>query len=378
MIVLSYLSLLLLGWLDNGRSPFFPDVIHDLDLNAIQGALFFATTSLLSYLTGFFNDRLLKKMSSLQILQISSVIMGLGYFLISRAPSFPLLLGGSVVFGLGYGVLTFIQNVIIQEWAPQALRRRIFVGLHSMFGMAALLAPLSASAFIGFGMNWRSAFLFLSTLPVILAFASWKWFQHPPKKDHSHDVSVTAHDLSKRALWGAALSVAFHMFGEIGVSTRFVLLLRTVYEETPETANMYLAIFFVLYLSARVVFALLDFRHLSNKRVMITSASASAVILILSLSTHHPHWMIFSGLTMAPFYPVGMNFLAESFGAKHAARALSFGIALCSLTTVILHFTLGVLTDFFGLEHALWLAPIGLVLCVAFLSRQVDNPSPAH
>lgn len=377
MIGLSYLSLLLLGWLDNGRSPFFPDIIHDLKLNAIQGSLFFAVTSLVAYLTGFFNDRILRKMSSLEILQWSSVVMGVGYVLISIAPNFPLLLCGSAVFGLGYGVLTFIQNVIIQEWAPPAWRRRIFVGLHSMFGMAALLAPLSASAFIDFGWNWRHAFFFLSTLPVILAFASWKWFRPPAAKDHTRDVIVTASDLSRLALWGAALSVAFHMFGEIGIETRLVLLLRSVYGESPERANMYLAIFFVLYLTARLVFALLDFRHLSNKWVMMTSASASAVILTLSLATHHPHWMIFSGFSMAPFYPVGMNFLAESFGPRHAARALSFGIALCSLTTVILHFTLGVLTDFLGLEQALWLAPAGLLLCVVFLS-QVDNSPAAH
>jgi len=378
MIALSYLSLLLLGWLDMGRSPFFPDVIQDLGLNAIQGSLFFAVTSLISYFIGFYNDRLLKKLSSLQMLQIASVILGAGYFLISLAPSFPVLLCGSAVFGIGYGVLSFVQNVIIQEWAPQAIRRRLFVGLHSMFGMAALLAPLSASAFISFGWNWRNTFLFLSVLPVLLAFASWKWFQHPPKKDHSQDIPVTGGDLSRLALWGAALSVAFHMFGEIGVETRLVLLLRSVYGETPERANMYLAIFFVLYLSARVVFALLDFRHLSNKRLMIASASGSTLILVASLLTHHPHWMIFCGLTMAPFYPIGMNFLAESFGAKHAARALSFGVALCSLTTVILHFTLGVLTDLFGLEPALWLSPAGLVLCVAFLSRQVDNSARAH
>lgn len=378
MIALSYISLLLLGWLDMGRSPFFPDVIQDLSLNPIQGSLFFAVTSLISYFIGFYNDGLLKKMSSLRMLQIGSVILGVGYFLISRAPSFPVLLCGSAVFGVGYGVLSFVQNVIIQEWAPSAIRRRLFVGLHSMFGMAALLAPLSASAFISFGWNWRGTFLFLSALPVILAFASLKWFRHPPKKDHSQDVPVTGHDLSRLALWGAALSVAFHMFGEIGVETRLVLLLRSVYGETPERANMYLAIFFMLYLAARVVFALLDFRHLSNKWVMIASASGSTVILVLSLLTHHPHWMIFSGLTMAPFYPVGMNFLAEAFGAKHAARALSFGVALCSLTTVVLHFVLGILTDLLGLEKALWLAPAGLVLCVVFLSRQVDNPSAAH
>lgn len=372
MIGLSYLSLLLLGWLDNSRSPFFPDIIQTLELSAVQGSSFFAVTSLVSFLTGFFNDRLLKRVSSLQLLQVSSAILGLGFFLIAEAPSFTFLLLAAAIFGLGYGTLNFSQNVIVQEWAPAAYKRRIFLGLHSMYGIAALLAPLSASGFMIAGWQWRKAFLVLSLLPVVLAFVSRKLFRNPPKSvGMAKEIHVSTSDLSGTALWIAALSVAFYMFGEIGVSTRLVLLLRTTYGQNPETANTYLALFFVLLLLGRLVFALLDFRHLSNRYVMIASAGSSAIILSLSLGLHHPFWLPFSGITMAPFYPVGMNYLAETFGTRHAARALSFGIALCSLTTVILHFSVGVLTDFFGLEHALWLAPAGLCVCVLFLCRPV-------
>ena len=56
---------------------------------------------------------------------------------------------------------------------------------------------------------------------------------------------------------------------------------------------------------------------------------------------------------MAPFYPVAMNHLTELFGSRHAPRALAFGIGLCSLMVVIMHVTIGVATDYFGLRNAL-------------------------
>jgi MFS family permease len=364
--------MLFLGWLDNARSPFFPDIIHSMQLNPIQGSLFFAITSLISFSMGFFNDRLLKHVSSLQLLQAASALLGLGFFLMAWSPNFILLLLSAAVYGLGYGSLNFSQNVIIQEWAPSAYKRRIFVGLHSMYGIAALLAPISASAFYTIGWPWRKAFLMLSVLPVALAFISRRAFAHPPKSQGiAQEVHVSAGDLSRSALWIVALSVAFYMFGEIGVSTRIVLLLRTEYAQSPETANTYLAIFFGLLLLGRLTFALLDFKHLSNRKVLITSASLSAAVLSVSLALHRPFWIPISGLTMAPFYPVGMNYLAETFGTRHAARSLSFGIALCSLATVVLQLSLGVLTESFGLESAMWIAPAGLLCCVAFLWRPV-------
>ena len=175
------LKLLFLGWLDNSRSPFFPDIIQSLQLTAIQGSLFFAVTSLVSFGTGFFNDRLLKRVTSLQMLQVSSVVMGLGFFLIAQSSGVLTLLLAAALFGLGYGSLTFVQNVIVQEWAPAAMRRRIFIGLHSMYGLAALLAPLSGSAFITFGWSWRKAFMLLGLLPVLLGYLSQKIFRNPPR-----------------------------------------------------------------------------------------------------------------------------------------------------------------------------------------------------
>ena len=59
------------------------------------------------------------------------------------------------------------------------------------------------------------------------------------------------------------------MFGELGVSTRLVTLLRTVYGMAPDEANNYLAIFFALLLTGRIIFTMADPRRLSNRRSLV-------------------------------------------------------------------------------------------------------------
>jgi predicted MFS family arabinose efflux permease len=361
MIWMSYISLLVLSWLDNIRSPFFPDIIQSLALNGTQASLFFAVTSLVAFLTSLTGAHWLKKYSSLTLMQGSLFILSIGFFFISRSSNFLILLVFCGVFGIGYGMLNFAQNIVIQEYASPLDRRRIFSGLHSMYAVAALLAPLSATLFDEFGWDWRRAFLILSILPLILAILSRQLFA----KDGKHALRMVHREgaISPKALWIAAFSVAFYMFGEITVSTRLVLWLRSEFAFSPIRANTYLALFFALLLSGRLVFTFVHF-HFSNARVLITSALASSCFLVLAL-VHHPLWMALSGIAMSPFYPVAMNHLAELFGHQ-AAKALAFGIGLSSLAIVILHFTLGLLTDFIGLGHALWVAPLGLI-CVAIL-----------
>ena len=59
-IILAYLSLMSLGFLDNTRGPFFPDLIESLSLSDFLSALFFVTTSVAAVISGFAGAPVLK------------------------------------------------------------------------------------------------------------------------------------------------------------------------------------------------------------------------------------------------------------------------------------------------------------------------------
>lgn len=364
VIWLAYLGLLVLGWLDNIRSPFFPDILKDLNLSATAGASIFATVSLVSFLVSLTAAFWLNRYGALRILKFALFGLGVTFILFSQAPNFPLLVAGSALFGVSYGFINFSQNIVIQENASVALRRRLYAGLHSMYGIASLLAPTSATFFIEHGFDWRASFLTLGCLPILLSL----WARNLQSQAHRMtDVIASSMRLSKRGLWAAGLCLAFYMFGEISVGTRLVQLLRGQYDFSPEQANNYLALFSLLLLLGRILFTMKDLK-VSNRQVLIYSAMSTVLALVLGL-VHDPAWFVVSGATMSPFYPVAINYLAELFG-PNASKAISFGVGLGSLAQVILHFSLGILTDAYGLKQALWLSPVGVFIVVLLLYFQ--------
>ncbi len=359
LIFLAYGSLFTLSLLDNIRSPYFPDLLQALQLNGTKGALYFSVTSLFAFIGSWSSHRLIQYRSSLFLLQVSSVIVALGFAAISRANNLSTLLMCCAFFGFGYGSINLAQNLIVVEASPIHLRRQIFSGLHSMYGLAALVAPLVSSLFRWMEWGWRQGFFSLACLALILPFVSL--FFKAPRRDlnlaHEHKVAPM-----NRAEWKVciifALMMAGYLWGEIGISTRMVLWLRTELGYAPDLANFYLAGFFVMLLSGRILFSFKGFSGFDNWRILKLSAIGSAITFSLGLWLS-PMWFCLCGLMMAPFFPVAMELVSEIFRGK-SAQALGFVLGFGSLSVVLLHSVLGVLSDLFGVSHALIAAPITL------------------
>jgi FHS family glucose/mannose:H+ symporter-like MFS transporter len=361
LIWLAYVGLLVFGLLDNIRGPFFPDILNELHLNGTLGSTFFATTSLLAFCGSWLAPRVAHRYSSLYLLNAATLGVGLGFAAIALSPRLGWLLPSCAFFGLGYGALNLAQNLVVAEVAPLHLRRRIFSGLHAMYGLAALLAPLTASASRWMGMSWRDCFLCLAVLPIVLATIGLKF--RAPVRDHHSQALQNKRLVGREWLLciGFSLMLALYLWGEISVGTRLVLWLRTERSFSPDAADFYLSGFFLTLLAGRLLFGFLHFERLSNWTILCASAGLSAVSYLMGLWLS-PLWFVLVGFTMAPFYPIAMEQVATSFQAK-SARALGFVLGFGSFSVVILHLSLGWCTDRFGLSRALYLGP-GALACI--------------
>lgn len=354
VIWISYLSLLVLGWMDNIRAPFFPDLIHSLHLDGTSSSLFYVSASLAAFLSSWYASRFLKAVPSLRLMKGALVLMGGGFILIAASRTFAGLLIDSTIFGIGFGFLTNAQNIIVQESAPPRWRRRIFSGLHSMYAASALLAPLTAALLLDAHMGWRRAFMGLGVLALAFFVYLQLFERSRGPTDHSHSAPSK---IPAKWLWLVGFSVALYMFGEVSATSRLVLWMRDFKQDSAQTANLYLAMFCALLLVGRLSFSFLA--SWSNVRILCVSAWSAAVFYALGLSVH-PLFLVVAGLLMSPFFPISMDHISELFGAQ-APEALGFSLGLCSLMVVVLHFTLGILTDMVGLTAALWVGPAGLV-----------------
>lgn len=362
LILLAYGSLFCFGLIDNIRGPYLPEVIQDLSLSGTSSSMYFALSSLAAFTGSLISPWLLHRGSAATLLLWSNLLFGVAFAALSQAPNLPLLLTCAIGLGLGFGTLNLAQNVLVHEAAPARLRRRLFSGLHSMYGASAMCAPLTASLCRWLELTWRSSFLLISLLPVVVALCALP-FRGGSALSHEEKQSARLN----RSDWRAALGVAFiascYLLGEISVSTRMVLWLRSERGFLPDAANLYLAAFCVLLLGGRVAFTLYHF-SLSNENVLRISAILSALFYGLGLAVA-PEFVVLSGLTMAPFYPVIMDYVTERFGRK-SSSAMSLVLAFGSLSVVVMHAALGVISDWKSLSYALWMGPVGLAMIGVF------------
>ncbi len=240
-------------------------------------------------------------------------------------------------------------------------------GLHSMYALAALVAPLTASLFRVLGLSWRMSFLILALLPWVLLALIGHYVKRSTN-EKPKEFAIPLYPSEWKVVWLYALMMSCYLWGEIGITTRMVLWLRSDLGYGPNAANFIMGTFFALFLSGRLLFSVVHFPKWTNWDVLIRSSFLSAIFLTLGL-VFHPLFLVLSGLTMAPFFPVAMDQVNTHFGEK-SSQALGFIIGFGSLSIVAMHVTIGWTTDIWGLTHSLYLCAGGLGLVfVALLAR---------
>ncbi len=358
LIVLAYVSLLVFGLIDNVRGPFYPEILSTLKLDGTQGSAFFAVTSFFGVVGSFYCGRLVRRFPSVNVLLFATLLLGLGFIAISRATNLLVLSLSCVGFGFAFGLLNVSQNLVVLENAPLALRRRIFSGLHAMYGMASLAAPLLATGLRERGFGWRDAFLILSAAPVLVALWGWR---HRATRNHAPGMANPALAARDRTVAiGYSLLLGGYLWGELSVSTRLVLWLRAERGMDPASADYVLAGFFSALLCGRIAFSFLNFERFGNVLILMLSTGLAAVLYAVGLH-HSPWWIVAAGLAMSPFYPVLMTQISHRFGEGSAA-AMGWTMGIGNLSLVLMHVTIGALSDAFGLTRALYAAIAGLIL----------------
>lgn len=358
LIILAYLSLLTLGLLDNMRGPFYPEILQDLKLSATAGGAFYGVTSLFAFLGSLLCHRISKGRNTLLVLGAASFIFAIGYGGISRSGEFFTLLLFCAVFGWAYGMINVLQNVMVCEASTPANRRRLLNGLQSMYSLAALLAPLTATAMRSGGFSWREVFFALAFFPAVVALLSFG-LRAKGAVDNSPDPTpFNRREWLLCSAFAAILSV--YLWGELAISTRLVIWLRTQREFTPDAADFQLAIFFLGLLAGRLGLAFVPLARIGNIAILMFAALCTGILFLIGLH-HSPYLLAVCGLTISPFFPVLMDETSKAFGAK-SSQAVGMVIGVGNLSILLMHMAIGSLTDIFDLTTALHAGPVALLL----------------
>jgi len=366
-IFLAYFSLLVLGFLDSVRGPLFPDITSDLQLTDSVASLFFVGTSAMTIVTGRLTPYFAKKLQLTNLFRLSQVLLGLGCLGFSMANSFLSLFLSAVVFGLGFGFINVGQNLLILEGASRDRRRQLFSGLHGVYALASLLAPITVGLLVATGHDWRASFRFFILL-CGAGFLACSVVRTPAPMPADRG-ATHAKGQAVASGWiflPASIQLSLYIAAELSITTRLVLYLRRQNLADAVVAPQYLAAFFALLLAGRMLFTFLPFHKHSNQKIIMISLVSSAICYALGLY-HSPFWLVMCGLTMAPIFGVFMEHLADVFPGR-SEQAIAWVLAASGFFVISMHYIVGVLSQAFGIWKALHLGPAILLVSAVLLS----------
>lgn len=358
-LIIAYLSLLVLGLGDVIRGPLLYDIMKEFTLTDLQGSYLFAVGSTCALFGSLSSPFLARHFKQYSLLQAALFLMSLGLFIVSQSLKYEMALFGVGLFGFTVGTLGVSQNYLVSRASLNAQRSRALSGLHSMYGLAALLAPLMVGILTGWGWPWRSLFLLASVMPLIVLFGSFFRPKGENIDDQAHKSSNESSKLDPpKDLYVMPLVLAFYVVAEILVGTRFALFLQRDFGMDIEKSSFLLTFLFVLLLAGRVISVFIDFSA-SLRKVLIGSLFSSALLFMAGI-LWHPYWMVLVGLSMAPFYPLCISYISH-LHPRWLHKSVSLSMIFQGLAVVLMHVSVGRLSDLFGLKFALWLGPLVLL-----------------
>ena len=363
-VVLAYGSLFCLGIIDNSRGPVFPQILVFFNKSNSQGSLVFVLTSISALFVTVSGKYWLKRWGALigtrsfvLIQAISSFGMGLSGYLNN---GFWFLLLCSFLFGISTGGMMISLNILVIRASSVERRMKTFAGLHAMYGIASLLAPLFITFVYRIGLDWRVSFQLIAIFPFLVFIFSFFVSERLNNENSSNEKA----QIPVRIKISLAAIFAFCVAAEIAISSRLVLYLTTYKGWEQELSSFYLSIFFALLLLGRLTFSFISFKR-SSFDFLIISLISSFLFYLFGFYIH-PIGLSICGLTLSFFFPCAMDWLTKEFGDS-TDFILPIIMTSTGVMLIIMHWLVGLLSEKVGIHRALHIGPVCLAISLFFL-----------
>ncbi|MBN8536506.1 MAG: MFS transporter [Deltaproteobacteria bacterium] len=366
LIVVSYVSLFILGFSDNLRGPLFPEIIKYFHVNDTLGAAYFAVTSLVSFFASYYIRKRKDTYFLLQVLNLGVLAIGVSFLIQSFSQNFLVLILGVFFLGISFGFLGVSQNNLVIQGSKPHSRSRMLTGLHSMYGISSLLSPLFVASF-GF-LGWKNILL-ISSLLSFLFFVIVYYLNSKRKKMFREGQAQNNKEIHPHLQWKEktiCFVISLYVVAEIMLGTRLALFMRRYFDSSLEESSFYVTLMFVFMMIGRLIVSFYPPKW-PLKIQLVGSLISSISFLILGMYLN-PFFMVLCGFTMAPFYPLALSYISE-LNPQKSSEIVSTTIAIQALFVVLMHLGVGSIADLTSLKIAFWIGPICMMASLILLFK---------
>lgn len=329
--------------------PALPDIARNTHSSVEDAGILFAALFLgaipAQLVSGWLND----KYGPRPVLAAGLMIMCVGFFVATIAPTLPLSIGSMFIAGLGDGALIVAGNVMIAQ--TFAARSASALNLMNVFyGIGAIVGPALVGITLGLWQTalpplWFVSLMMALLLPGVLGLPKKSITStHPEHHEHAASTAQQRHFLLSPFLWIMSIELLLYVAVEVGMGWWASLYMQKSTAMLPETAAFVASAFYVALTGGRLFGAWLGNRIHGPMLLLycVTGATVSSLLMLSSVGNVYVTIaaIMLLGLSIGPIYSTIISVVTLRFPAV-AGAAASISIAAGSLGGTIGPWLLG-------------------------------------
>jgi fucose permease len=343
LLVLIYAAFISLGLPDALLGSAWPVMQPELAIPYGYAGLVQMLISGGTILSSVLATRLLGRFGTGRLTAVSVLLTATGLFAFALAPSFWWLLPAALPLGLGAGAV----DAGLNAYVASHFESRHMSWLHSFWGVGALSGPLVLSTLLMLGHGWRSAYLAIGVLQLLLVAVLFGalplWNKLPPRgADHSSMDGQPRPLFFPLKLEGVGLALAAFFF-YCGIEATMGLwggsFLFKIKGLAPATCATWVSLFYASITLGRLLTGFATYRFTNARLIRWGSFAILAGVVLMLLPLPLPLVLaafVLVGLGCAPVFPCMLHETPVRFGATNAQAVMGFQMAAAYVGSTLL------------------------------------------
>ncbi|HWZ19119.1 MAG TPA: MFS transporter [Ktedonobacteraceae bacterium] len=380
-IGISFFTFILIGINDGAVGVLLPGMQTTYHTGKGTISLLFLAGTFGYFIASFNNGLLLEKLGNRRFLLLATLILGLGFALLSSRPPFFLLLLGIVPIGFGGAMLDAGLNSYIARLPDNTARLNY---LHAFYGMGALLGPLVASGFLALGWVWNSIYFVWIGMAILVFIGIALAFPGREKASQTEEQKVRGNVLSlalhQRVVWLAALFLLFYVGTEVSLGVWSFSFLIQVRQGQLLISGWIVSGYWIGLTLGRLLLGKIS-QRIGNRRLI--EACLLGVVIGMLLIWVVPQLpvaafaLFITGFSLGPIFPTTIALMSDTLPSRIVPSAIGFIASFGSMGAAFLPWIAGNLAQHYGmwilLPYVIALTSIMLILWVIIQTRPTHN-----
>jgi fucose permease len=383
-LIIIYLAFISLGLPDSLLGAAWPTMRIELGLPLSAAGLLSMLVSGGTIVSSLNSGRLIKKFGTGKLTLMSTAMTAIAILGISIAPSFIWLIVLGIPLGLGAGAIDSALN----HYVADNYKAHHMNWLHSFWGVGATAGPLIMAYFIASSDSWRSGYLAVGSIQVILvivlvlALPIWKKIAQihgrtsedkPLDQSKSLKKEALKHPLRIKGVKFSLLTFLFYCGVEASVGLWGASYLVESRGMAKEAAAGWIALYYGGITVGRMVTGFITLK-VDNRHLILYG---QILALVGSLCVLIPQGQLFAqiglvliGLGLAPIFPGLIHETPKRFGREHSAHLIGYQMATAYVGTTFLPPLIGLLAN----QLSIGILPVVVVVfisCMLFFSERI-------